>query len=79
MAAPALAMIFRYIFTVNERFIAEELIGLLAQAHEAEARYAADVLIPAMNAVREAADVIEGLVADDLWPLPTYQEMMYIL
>ena len=35
--------------------------------------------IPAMNAVREAADVIEGLVADDLWPLPTYQEMMYIL
>lgn len=46
---------------------------------EAEARYAADVLIPAMNAVREAADLIEGFVADDLWPLPTYQEMMYIL
>ncbi len=46
---------------------------------EAEARYAADVLIPAMNAVRESADLIEGMVADDLWPLPTYQEMMYIL
>ena len=26
-----------------------------------------------------AADTLEGLVADDLWPLPTYQEMLYIL
>ena len=25
------------------------------------------------------ADELEGLVADDLWPLPTYQEMLYIL
>jgi glutamine synthetase len=46
---------------------------------EAEAKYAADVLIPAMNAVRTAVDALEGIVADDLWPLPTYQEMMYIL
>ena len=46
---------------------------------EAEARYAADILLPAMTDVRTAADVLEGIVADDLWPLPTYQEMMYIL
>jgi glutamine synthetase len=32
-----------------------------------------------MAAVREAADTLEGLVADDLWPLPSYQEMLYIL
>ena len=32
-----------------------------------------------MDAVRAAADTLEGLVADDLWPLPTYQEMLYIL
>ena len=25
------------------------------------------------------ADTLEGLVADDLWALPTYQEMLYIL
>jgi glutamine synthetase len=36
-------------------------------------------LLPAMDAVRAAADVLEGMVADDLWPLPTYQEMLYIL
>ena len=38
-----------------------------------------DELLPAMAAVRAAADVLEGVVADDLWPLPTYQEMLYIL
>ncbi len=38
-----------------------------------------DTVLPAMTAVREAADELEGLVADDLWPLPTYQEMLYIL
>jgi glutamine synthetase len=46
---------------------------------EAEAKYARDTLLPAMAAVRTAADALEGVVADDLWPLPTYQEMLYIL
>jgi glutamine synthetase len=32
-----------------------------------------------MAAVRTAADSLETLVADDLWPLPTYQEMLFIL
>ena len=36
-------------------------------------------LLPAMAAVRAAADTLETLVADDLWPLPTYQEMLFIL
>jgi glutamine synthetase len=50
-------------------------------AHDplAEAMHARDVLLPAMAAVRTAADTLEGTVADDLWPLPTYQEMLYIL
>jgi glutamine synthetase len=39
----------------------------------------AQSLLPAMEAVRAAADTLEGVVADDLWPLPTYQEMLYIL
>ena len=29
-------------------------------------------------AVRKAADELECIVADDLWPLPTYQEMLFI-
>ncbi len=34
--------------------------------------------VPAMSAVRKVADELEGIVADDLWPLPTYQEMLFI-
>jgi glutamine synthetase len=53
------------------------------QAHEAdsvkaEAEYACHVLMPAINLVRKYADELEGYVADDLWPLPTYQEMLFI-
>ena len=44
----------------------------------AHAKYSRDVIIPAMNAVREVADKLETIVADDLWPLPTYQEMLFI-
>jgi glutamine synthetase len=44
----------------------------------AEAVHAA-TLLPLMAAVRAAADELESVVADDLWPLPTYQEMLFIL
>jgi len=44
-----------------------------------EAKHAQEALLPAMEAVRTAADDLEAVVADDLWPLPTYQEMLYIL
>ncbi|ROS30947.1 glutamine synthetase III [Cellulomonas sp. PhB150] len=45
----------------------------------AEAEHARDALLPAMTEVRAAADALEELVADELWPLPTYQEMLFIL
>jgi glutamine synthetase len=43
-----------------------------------EAQYFADKVVPALNKVREYADALEGIVADDLWPLPTYQEMLFM-
>lgn len=43
-----------------------------------EAKYYCEVILPAMNAVRQYADELEGYVSDDLWPLPTYQEMLFI-
>jgi glutamine synthetase len=45
----------------------------------AEAQHARDGLLPAMTLVRSAADELESMVADDLWPLPTYQEMLFML
>ena len=44
-----------------------------------EAGHCCDVLVPAMAVVRAACSELEHLVADDLWPLPTYQEMLFIL
>jgi glutamine synthetase len=37
-----------------------------------------DEVLPAMAAVREASDKLERMVADDLWPLPRYSEMLFI-
>jgi glutamine synthetase len=44
----------------------------------AHAIYMRDSVIPAMTAVREAADRLEKIVADDLWPLPKYAEILFI-
>lgn len=43
-----------------------------------DVRKCCDMVLPAMEQVRACADELEGLVADDLWPLPTYQEMLFI-
>ncbi len=42
------------------------------------AAYMRDRLVPAMEDVREVADRLERIVADDLWPLPKYSEMLFI-
>ena len=44
----------------------------------AEATFYCRTVLPKINDVREFADGLEGYVADDLWPLPTYQEMLFI-
>ncbi|HEY2213895.1 MAG TPA: glutamine synthetase type III, partial [Acidimicrobiales bacterium] len=50
-----------------------------AESTEKHAAHAQEGLLPAMTSVRAAADSLETLVADDLWPLATYQEMLFIL
>lgn len=37
-----------------------------------------DEILPKMLEVRETVDALEDIVADDLWPLPTYQEILFI-
>ena len=49
-----------------------------ADGLEAEARHFCEEVVPAMAEVRKYADELEGMVADDIWPLPTYQEMLFI-
>jgi glutamine synthetase len=40
--------------------------------------YMRDTVVPAMEATRGAADKLERIVADDLWPLPKYSEILFI-
>jgi glutamine synthetase len=42
------------------------------------AKYMRDKVIPAMEAVRAVADRLEKIVADDIWPLPKYSEILFI-
>ena len=35
-------------------------------------------VIPKMEELRSFGDRLETLVADDLWPLPTYREMLFV-
>jgi glutamine synthetase len=45
---------------------------------EAHMRYCADTLVPLMAELRQVVDGLEALVDDNLWPLPTYQEMLFV-
>ncbi len=42
------------------------------------AKHMSDVVVPAMDALRETGDLIETVLPHGLWPLPTYREMLFI-
>jgi glutamine synthetase len=44
----------------------------------AHAKHMRDGVLPAMLELRKTADKLETIVPDDLWPLPTYREMLFI-
>jgi glutamine synthetase len=45
---------------------------------EEHMQYCAQTIRPSMDELRKYADALEGEVADDFWPLPTYQEMLFV-
>ncbi len=61
----------------------QKALGALAKArtaaHKADDESLAmkDKVIPAMTKVRTACDALEKAVPADLWPLPTYREMLF--
>ena len=71
------------------RELVDELVSTLGELKSANAYpvdieglelavYARDNQLAAMSKVREAADKLEKVVADDFWPLPKYEEMLFI-
>jgi len=55
------------------------LVKARTAAHKAKDESVAmkDKVIPAMTKVREACDALEQEVPADLWPLPTYRDMLF--
>jgi len=45
---------------------------------EKHAKYFRDKVIPTMTTLREIGDNLETIVPHDLWPLPTYREMLFV-
>jgi glutamine synthetase len=43
-----------------------------------QARYLRDVVLPLMRTVRQLGDELEIVVSSDLWPLPTYRELLFV-
>jgi glutamine synthetase len=71
------------------RGLVDGLVAALGELKEANAypddieglewaTYARDKQLTAMAKVREAADQLERVVADEFWPLPKYEEMLFI-
>jgi glutamine synthetase len=70
--------------------LVDSLVGAIGKLEAANARhegeegsldhalYMRDTVVPAMAGVREVADRLEGIVPDDLWPLPKYAEILFI-
>jgi glutamine synthetase len=56
----------------------EAALGAAPHGAEAHMRYCADRLLPLMGELRAAVDGLETLVDDAAWPLPTYQEMLFV-
>jgi glutamine synthetase len=77
----------RTVQIVNELVdeLRDALDALVAQNAElggddvhSKAYHVRDNVIPAMGAVRAAADRLEKVVPDDYWPLPTYRDMLFV-
>jgi glutamine synthetase len=45
---------------------------------EKHAKYMRDKVVPAMTKLRELGDAIELSTPHEIWPLPTYREMLFV-
>ena len=74
----------RAVLPALDRLVAavDDLEASQHKAHEStsvqeEAKAFATKVIPAQDTLREVVDSLETLVADDLWPLPKYRELLF--
>ncbi len=55
-----------------------KLIDHTDTSAEKHAKYVRDKVVPAMAKLRDVGDEIEVLTPHEIWPLPTYREMLFV-
>jgi glutamine synthetase len=72
----------RFVKLIDQfRVHTDKLCDALEHTHtstEKQAKFMRDTIVPAMTTLRDLGDSIELLVPHELWPLPTYREMLFI-
>ncbi len=58
--------------------LAEQNEALGGETAHSKAYHVRDNVIPAMQAVRKVADRLERILPADLWPMPTYREVLFV-
>jgi glutamine synthetase len=72
-----------YVVKLVDQFRAQTDKLAAAIAHgggssEKHAKYSRDTVVPAMAKLRELGDQLELVVPHQIWPLPTYREMLFV-
>ncbi len=57
----------------------ENLMSSLPESAQEQSMYYCDVVIPAMEALREDADRLESMTDKSYWPYPTYSDLLFYL
>ena len=56
----------------------ESLLDHESPSAEKHAKYMRDKIVPAMARLRDTGDRIEMLTPHEIWPMPTYREMLFV-
>ena len=64
-------------FVSNHLETLENLIEKVPASEKEKAQYAADELLPLMEAIRTLTDSIEQNIPKDFWPLPDYNDLLF--
>jgi glutamine synthetase len=56
----------------------EQAVAHSGASAEKHAKYMRDTVVPAMVRLRELGDQLELMVPHEIWPLPTYREMLFV-
>ena len=64
--------------------IIEESLDLVQRLTQQEKKHLSpsdikNSIIPLMDKIRSCSDELEGIIPDDLWPVPKYSEMLFLL